>query len=36
MRQSDITYILTGGFIMTAVWFFIINEARQAIKKIKK
>jgi hypothetical protein len=36
MRQSDITYILTGGLIMGTVWFFIINEARQTIKKINK
>jgi len=36
IRQPDITYILSGGFTMTAVWFFIINEARQTIKKIKK
>ena len=32
IRQPDITYVLTGGFIMTTVWFFIINEVRQIIK----
>jgi hypothetical protein len=34
-KQPDITYILTGGFIITTIWFFIINEILQIIKKIK-
>ena len=35
MKQPDITYVLTGGFIMTTVWFFIINEVRQIIRSNK-
>jgi hypothetical protein len=36
IKQQDITYVLTGGFIITTIWFFITSEVLQIIKKIKK
>jgi hypothetical protein len=36
MRQPDITYVLTGWFIMTATWSFLIGEGIKLYKKVKK
>jgi hypothetical protein len=35
IKQQDITYVLTGGFIMITTWFVIASEVLQIIKKIK-
>jgi hypothetical protein len=35
MKHDDVIYKMTGSFILTFLWLFIINEARQTINKIK-
>ena len=36
IKQSDITYIVTGGGIMVALWLFLVIEIRKTIKKYIK
>jgi uncharacterized membrane protein (DUF373 family) len=36
MRQHDITYTVTGGGIMIALWLFLVIEIRKTIKKYIK